>query len=301
MQSLDTIEAFVKVVQASSFSGAARELSIPKSTLSRKITRLEDRLGVQLLVRTTRKLSLTDIGAAYFERCRQIVQDLEEAEDMVRMSHAQPRGILRITAPVLHEYSVFAEVILKFMEQCPEVELDILFTNRYVDLIEEGYDVALRGGRLEDSSMIARKIASTNSFLVASPAYLARRGTPQTLQEIAEHDCLLRADQPLDRWFDVHGNSVKVKGRLRTNDIDMLRHAALAGLGLVLLPGPTITHDLKAKNLIPVLPELMNQPSGFYAVYPASRHLSVKVRAFVDFIAGSLGEVLPNFAQDESV
>lgn len=287
MEQLDHMIAFVKVVEAGSFSEAARELDVPKSTLSRRIARLEERLGAQLLHRTTRTVHLTDLGAAYYERCRQIVEDIRDAEDSVKRLQSEPQGLLRVTGPSYNGNIAFAKLFTDFLMMYPKVELDLLLTNRVVDLVQEGFDVALRGGRLQSSSLMARKLGANTHIVVASPDYLARRGTPQDVEALASHDCLLRDTGGAQgtRWADVHGNFIRVQGRMRADDIEILRHAAQQGLGLAMLPSPAVSEDLEAGRLVRVLEGVVEQQAGFYAIYPANRHLSAKVRAFVDFSA----------------
>lgn len=285
MDSLNTMLAFVKVVEAASFSGAARDLGVPKSTLSRRIARLETRLGAQLLVRTTRRLTTTDVGLGFYERCRRIVSEIEEAESEVREASTTPRGRLRVTLPPQDGNPEMARLVSVFLAAYPQVELDVLTTNRFVNLVEEGYDVAIRAGRLGDSSLIARRLVSGSHILVGAPDYLARCGTPRSPQALRDHDCLLL--EPRDgqrRWLTADGQAIPIRGRLHSNDITIVRQAAIDGLGLAMLPTLLVQNDLERGTLVELLPEVMSQSTGIYVVYPPGRQLSAKVRAFIDHV-----------------
>ena len=294
MDRLDAMEAFVRVTEVGSFSGAAARLGVSKSVISRQVSALEAKLGARLFHRTTRSLSLTEVGQAYFERCARILSDIEEADGSVSALQATPRGRLRINAPMSFALHHLAPLIPLFLERFPEVDADMEMNDRYVNLIEEGFDVAVRIGRLEDSSLIARQLAPSRLALCASPDYLRRHGRPETPDDLAAHCCLTYSARTLaSEWHfqDARGNrwTVEVKGRLRANNGDMLRDAALAGLGLVRLPTFLCGRDLQAGRLVSLLNEYIPQDMAIHAVYPHNRHLSPKVRAFVDFLAGEFG------------
>lgn len=286
MDAVSDMQAFVRIVELGSFSSAAQDLQIPKSTLSRRIRKLEDRLGVQLLARTTRSLTLTDIGSAYFERSRQIVREVEETEELIQQAHAVPRGTLRITVPPAHgEGSPFNEALVDFMVAYPEVELEVLCTERFVDLVAEGYDVAVRAGVLEPSSLRVRRLQEIEVVTVASPAYLAAHGTPQTLDALADHECLTRPTSRGERrWRLPDGSWLDVRGRLFSNNLYMLLGATRRGLGIAQLPRPMVAADLARGDLTLILPDLLNTRHGLHAVYPPSRHLAARVRVFIDFL-----------------
>ena len=286
MDAISDMQAFVRIVELGSFSSAAQDLQIPKSTLSRRIRKLEDRLGVQLLARTTRSLTLTDIGSAYFERSRQIVREVEETEELIQQAHMVPRGTLRVTVPPAHgEGSAFDEMLLDFMELYPEVELETLYTERFVDLVAEGYDVAIRAGVLDASSLRVRPLLEIDIIAVANPAYLAAHGTPQTLDDLAHHQCLTRPSSRGDRrWRLPDGGWVEAHGRLFSNNLHMHLGAVRRGLGMAQLPVPMVAADLASGALIPVLPDRLTFSHGLYAVYPPSRHLAARVRVFIDFL-----------------
>ncbi|MEM9491835.1 MAG: LysR family transcriptional regulator [Myxococcota bacterium] len=284
---LNEIFLFAKVVDAQSFTGAARALGIPKSTISRKIAQLEERLGAQLLYRTTRKLRLTDVGAAYYEHCARIAAELEEAEREVLEMQAEPRGLLRITAPV--EFGFLGSLAAEFLDRHPALEIDIELTGRQVDLIEEGFDLAIRAGRMADSTLIARKLGETGFDLYAAPSYLERHGTPTTPGDLAEHSCIIFGVSTRQRRWLLNGPDgpieVAVGGRLATNDLTVARQAALAGLGIALLPPGLAAEPVQAGQLQPIMKGAAARPGGaIYAVYPHTRRLSTKVRMFVDFL-----------------
>lgn len=288
------MEAFTRVAEIGSFSGAAARLGLSKSVVSRQVSALEARLGARLFHRTTRSLSLTEVGRAYFERCTRILSDIEEADGSVSALQATPRGRLRINAPMSFALHHLAPLIPVFLERFPEVDADMEMNDRYVNLIEEGFDVAVRIGRLEDSSLIARQLAPSRMALCASPDYLRRHGRPETPDDLAKHCCLTYSARSLaSEWQfqDAGGHrwTVEVKGRLRANNGDMLRDAALAGIGLVRLPTFLCGRDLQAGRLVSLLNDFILQDMAIHAVYPHNRHLSPKVRAFVDFLAGEFG------------
>lgn len=290
---LNDILIFTRVVEARSFTAAARGLGMPKSNVSRRVAQLEDRLGVRLLQRTTRKLNLTDAGRSYYEYGIRIVAEVEEAEQAVTHLQAAPRGQLRITAPVEFGMAFLGQPVAEFMHRYPEVSVEAELTDRKVDMIEEGFDVAIRIGRLSDSSLIARRIGQIARVLCASPDYLARHSAPQNLQELTQHNCILWLN-PEVRWAfqDPEGNEIvlSVSGSLKANNISFMRDAAIQGMGIALLPTLLCCEALNQGSLIALLPEYQPVEAGIYAIYPSRRHLASKIRLFVDF----LGERLPS-------
>ncbi len=295
MDNVSEMEVFVRVVQAKSFSEAARSLGLSPSAVSKQIGRLEDRLGARLLNRTTRQLSLTEIGAAFHERAERIVADIAEAERAVSHLHGAPRGLLKVNAPVAFGIDHLAPLLPGFMAGNPEVAVDLSVNDRFVDLVEEGIDIAIRIGELADSSLIARRLAANRRVVCAAPAYLDRRGRPSGTADLKAHNCLVYTyrQQRRDWHFDgPNGHEiVTVSGDLETNNAQVLRMAALGGLGIVLLPLWLVGQDLTEGRLIEVLPQYHVPDSSIYAVWPAGRHLSPKVRAFVDHIATEIGEL----------
>lgn len=280
------LETFVAVVEGGTFSAAARTLGLPVSTVSRQVSRLEERLGVRLLNRTTRQVTPTGPGHAYFERARQIVADSQQAEDEVRQLHGQPRGLLRISAPPSGlRASLIEDLIAAFMLRFPDIEIELAAESRYVDLVAEGYDLALRGGILKDSSLTARRLLRMRTGLVAAPAYLERRGRPRRVADLARHDLVIqRTPGRQSRWPLSPRGSLPVSGRLTTNDLSLSRAAALAGLGIAYMPLLLVDEEMAAGLLEPVLPHAVGRDTdGLHLVYPQGRLLAAKVRAFIDF------------------
>ena len=291
-QDLNDLLVFTRVVNAGSFTAAAVVLGLPKSTVSRRLSRLEERLGVRLLQRTTRKLNLTDAGRTLYVRSARIMSDLEDAERAVTEMREEPRGRLRVTAPV--ELPAMPQLVTDFLDRFPDVQIDLDLTNRYVDLVEEGFDVAVRAGQLSDSSLVARKIGDTRRSLVASPVYVARRGTPQNIGDLADHDCVLFGRWSTNATWTLSGpqgpTKLQVKGRISVNHLDAARHAALTGFGIALLPVDWVADDLAAGRLLSVLPDASPPPGSLWAVYPSRKHVPAAVRAFIDFLKTRFAE-----------
>lgn len=283
---------FVEIVRNGSLTRAARRLGIPKSTVSRKLTELEARLGTKLVQRTTRTLHLTDVGAAYFERASRAALDLAEAEQAVIDSREQPQGVLRVTAPG-DIGPLLSWVVCEFLEANPRVDVFLDLSNRYADLIAEGYDVALRAGRMEDSTYIARAIFGANFELYAAPSYFERAGRPQRAEDLASHNCLVFGSEPTKTWTlrsereTVH---VQVHGRFLSKDFATLRRAAQTGFGIALLPNFLAKPDVHLGHLERVLPEYSFQTSGLYLVYPSRELLPAKTRAFIAHVERSFSE-----------
>jgi DNA-binding transcriptional LysR family regulator len=283
------METFVAVVEGGTFSAAARALGLPVSTVSRQVSRLEERLGARLLNRTTRRVTPTDSGQSYFQRCRRIVAESREAEEEVRQMHGAPRGLLKIAAPPSGlRATAVEELISAFLARFPEIEVELVAEARFVDLIAEGYDLALRGGILRDSSLVARRLLRMRTGLVASPDYLARRGRPRRVADLARHDLLVqRAPGRQPRWPLMPRGSLPVRGRLTTNDLSVSRAAALAGLGIAYMPLALVDLEIERGQVETVLPSSVGRDTdGLHLVYPQGRLLAAKVRAFVDFASG---------------
>ena len=283
---LNEILVFARVVQAGSFTSAAAELGMPKSTVSRKVSDLEERLKSRLLQRTTRKLSLTDVGRTYYDYCARIVGEIEDGERAVSRLQESPRGLLRVTAPV--NVAFLGPIVSDYLKRYPEVRLDLLCTGRAVDLVEERFDVAIRAGTLADSTLIARSLGSARWFLVATPAYLKRRGRPRSPDDLKKHDCLLFGagiDNAGVRLENADTSvQVAVSARLMVTDMDVLHAVAAAGLGIALLPASVCAEDLRARRLERVLPDWNAPSTPVHVVYPSTRHLSPKVKTFVEHL-----------------
>ncbi|HTM22674.1 MAG TPA: LysR family transcriptional regulator [Kofleriaceae bacterium] len=307
---LNELAIFVAVVQAKSFTAAARQLGLPKSTVSTKVSRLEERLGVRLLQRTTRSLGLTDAGAAFYERCSRIIADVDEAERQLGQMQSQPRGLLRVTAPADITATYLGAPLAEFIQHNPEVSVDVVATDRVVDLVNENFDVAVRAGRLAPSTLIARPLAPVTARLYASPAYLDAHGRPRAPRDLARHACLIFTSPVDPAAWKLHGpggktETVQVHGPLQVNSPDAVRDAAIAGLGIALLPVfacDTVLLDsansFGKRGLERVLPRWEAPASQLSIVYPSSRYLSPKVRAFVDFMVAHFKH--PSWADDGS-
>lgn len=294
MDRLAALEAFVKVAETQSFSEAARRLRASKSVVSRQIAALEAELGARLFQRTTRSMTLTEAGRGYFERASRILADLEDANLSVSQLQATPRGQLRVNAPMSFGLLHLAPALPDFLERYPDVDVDLTMNDRFVDLIDEGFDLAVRVGKLEDSSLVARKLVPVRRVVCASPDYLKARGVPQTPNDLTHYDCLCYSNLSMAhdwRFVTEKGEPwpVEVKGRLNVNNGDALKIAALRGLGFVNLPTFIVGSELQAGTLVTVLDRFIPQDASLSAVYPHSRHLSPKVRAFVDFLAERFG------------
>ena len=295
MSRLSDIEVFVSVVRHGSFTSAARELGISKSYASKQVRALEERLGARLLHRTTRTLTATDAGQAFADRCGDLLDDLDEAERAVSALQVAPRGVLRVTAPMSFGYRFVAPALASFMSAHPELVVVADYSDRRVDLVNEGFDLAIRVGGMQDSSLIARRLAPCDGVLAASPAYLKAHGVPRRAEDLREHDCVVYSfhDTPTTwtmRHSDTEGQvRVKVKQRLACNNGEAIVDALLAGVGIAELPD-FFVHDLiKKGKLTHVLPGWSGVGElGVWAVYPHSRHLAAKVRLFVDHLAKSL-------------
>ncbi len=285
--SLDDALIFTRVVEYHSFTQAAQSLGMQKSTVSRRIALLEERLGVRLLNRTTRKLRLTEVGQAYYERCRQIMLDFAEAEQAVMQLQQAPSGLLRITAPIEFGQLFLGRVLGEFMRQYPQISAEVELTSRDVDPLEEGVDIAIQVGQPRDSTLIARKLFESRRRLCASPAYLAQHGTPRTVQELAGHRALhLPVDSP--RHWPLLGENIACQRVLACNNITLAREAALAGAGIAALPVMISEAAVQDGELIELLPEARLPTGELYAVYPSRRFQAMKVKAFLDFLIASL-------------
>jgi DNA-binding transcriptional LysR family regulator len=287
--------AFVAVARTGSFTAAGKRLGAPKATVSRRVARLEARLAARLLERTTRRVGLTAAGRAYFERCEHAIAAIENAERAARDVSGVVRGTLRVTAPFDFARDRLATWLPDLRRKHPRLELVLELTQRRVDLVAEGIDVALRAGpRLEDASLIARKLASSALVLCASPRYLARRGTPRTIADLADHDLIAiggaAAGRRSIRLDGPNGSEeLPVAPWLVANELGFLREATLAGLGVGLLEEHDAAPHLRGRRLRRVLPDHSLAGGAMWAVYPSSHHLSPTVRAFIDFLVAKLG------------
>jgi DNA-binding transcriptional LysR family regulator len=295
MNQLEQMRVFVELINSGSATRAADKLGLANSAVSRRLKELEARLGIQLVHRTTRTMHLTDAGRQFYARCKRILEDIQEAEVEVSENNSELSGQLSIAAPWSFGVSHLSAAVSEFMHRHPKVQVDLDLNDRRVDLISEGFDIAIRIGTLEDSSLIARRIAPVNHVVCASPDYLQRNGTPETPEQLSEHQglCYSNLKAP-EQWFyfDQKGNrhTVKVSARLRSSNGDTLRNAAIAGLGVLCEPSFIVYRAIRKGLLIPILTNYQWYEMGIYALYPQTRHLSAKTRAFIDFLVDRFGE-----------
>lgn len=280
---LNALVVFVRVVQAGSIRGAAQALGMPKSTVSRRLLGLEERLGARLLQRTTRKLGLTDVGRVYYDHGVRIVTDVDNAERAVRDQQETPRGLLRVTAPLNLGY--LGDIFSDYLRQNPEVRLELSANARVVDLIEERFDVGIRAGPLEDSSLVAKRLGTVDRILVATPAYLQRRGRPRTPSDLADHDTLLFGrEATISLRREGRSEHVALRPRLLVTDVDVLEVALKDDLGVGVMPAFLCERSLRAGRLERVLPAWSPPSTPLHLVYPSARHLSPTVRSFIDYV-----------------
>jgi len=293
MEDLERMAIFARVVEAKSFSEAARQLNLSKSLVSKQITELEKSMGARLLNRTTRALSLTDAGAVFFEHCAKIVEELREARFSVSRLHAEPRGSLRISSSVAFGRLQIAPALAEFLVTYPEVKIDMVTTDRFVDLAEEGFDIVIRITNDPAPNVVARKLAVVNRKMCATPAYFAHHGVPKSPMDLERHNCLTYTYlNPQDSWRlrGPQGEiTLKASGNLRLNDDDALAEAVLAGVGIAVLPTFLIGKELQSGKLQSVLSDYIPRERSIYAVYLPTRYLPAKVRRFIDHLLARFG------------
>lgn len=293
MDKLQALQLFVRVVDAGSYTAAADQMEISRALASKLVQSLEEQLGVRLLHRTTRKLSLTEAGERYYQRVSEILGSLNEAEALASELQAEPRGRLRVSAPMSFAIHHLGSAVAQFQQRHPRIELELTLNDRQVDLVDEGFDMAVRIARLADSSLVARRIAPCRLRLLASPAYLARAGAPQHPLDLTRHNFLsytLAARR--DEIVLVNGSerhTVNLSGSLRVNNGDVIASAAVAGLGICASPSFLIWQREQRGELVSVLPQWQIPDIGVYAVYPAGRTLPAKTRSFIDFLVERFG------------
>jgi DNA-binding transcriptional LysR family regulator len=283
------MRVFTAVVEAGSFAAAATRLAMSRAMVSKHLSKLEDHLGTRLLNRTTRRLSLTEAGSAFFDRSMQILADIAEAEQVTGRMAVQPRGVLKISMPLSYGLHRFGPLITDYASRHPLVKLDLSLSDRRVDLVNEGFDLAIRIGRLPESGLIARKLGAEHRIIVAAPAYLQKHGAPQTPADLARHVCLgYSLTRSVDEWRLLGPEgvvTVRCTGPIKADNGDMLRLAAIHGAGLIFQPRFIVDDEVRAGRLVQVLTEYGSEELGIYALYPSRRHLSAKVRSFIDFLA----------------
>lgn len=298
MDRLESMQVFVFVVEIGGFAKAADRLNLSRAMVTRHVMSLESRLGARLLNRTTRKLSLTEAGVAYFERCQQLLDDMNEADAIVTRMSAAPRGRLRVNAAVSFGARYLAPLLGGYLQHYPEVSVDLALNDRVVDLVDEGYDLAIRIGDLHVSNLVARKLGTTHLVVCASPEYFASHGEPSVPADLSHHACFDYSYWTTpNQWpfTDAQGNTqvVKISGPFSTNNGDALCAAAVSGAGVIYEPNFIVAPDLDSGRLRAIFMDYDTRELGIYAVYASRRHLSPKVRSFVDFLADQFSAGAP--------
>jgi DNA-binding transcriptional LysR family regulator len=281
---------FAKVVEAASFSAAARHFGMSPAMVSKHVQALEERLGARLLNRTTRRVGVTEVGQEYYERARHILAEMEEAESAAGDEQTAPRGRLRVTTPVSFGTHELAPAIADYLAAYPDVSIDLSLDDPYIDLVERRFDLAIRLGDLPDSSLVARKLYALTTVVCASPVHLEKHGAPRTPADLAAHNCLVynyATPQNIWTFVDQSGEEerVRVSGRFQATSGDALLGLALKGDGILLVPDYIVEDDLKTGRLVRLLPDYVTHQIPVYAVYPHGRYLSAKTRTFIDFLA----------------
>ena len=288
MDQLGAMRAFVRVVQIGSFSAAAREADTSQATISKRVAALEAKLGVRLMLRSSRNHSLTAAGAEYYEKCVAILAELEEAESAIRSEITAPCGLLRITAAFPLGRLLIGPLLPEFLERYPDIEIDLALTDRHVDLVSEGFDLAIRAQQAPDSSLVARPLFSNPMHLVASPQYLGRHPKILEPSDLAEHNCIIYSQlRTQSTWRFSDGEretAVHVSGNFRCDSGDVILDAAVAGIGVTVLPYWMIHAHLVTGSLQMVLPDDQPEPLPVHAIYPQRRYLPLRVRCFIDFL-----------------
>ena len=294
---MSAITIFVKVVEENGFSSAARALNLSTSYVSRQLSALENRLGVRLLNRSTRRQSLTPVGALFYRNCTSILAQLEEAELAVTQMRSVPRGLLRVISPVCFGTRYVADAVAAFMSRYEDIEIELTLEDRRIDPGEEGFDVVVRLGETGGRELLSREVAPMSRLLVASPAYVARHGAPTIPDELPRHPGLVNNQDPNGMTWQIHGpgtiEQVTVPPTLTSNHDEVLLTAAIAGRGLALLPDWLVGRPLAEGKLVHILPEHVEETVGVHAVYPEQKHLSARVRLFIDLLTEHLGPTPP--------
>ncbi|SNR84269.1 transcriptional regulator, LysR family [Methylobacillus rhizosphaerae] len=292
MDRFDSMQVFIAVVEAGSFTAAADKFRISQAMVSKHVNALEQRLGATLLTRTTRSLHLTEIGRNYYENCKQILRQVEAAEAGAEILRGHPKGLLRISASSWFGACILAPIVADYLLQYPEVNIDLALADRFVDIIDEGFDVAIRIGELEDSSYIARKLSMSEWVICASPAYLAQAGIPQTPRDLQQHQCL-----GFTNWRNHSGWRLMQKqlmgrspfpSRFDSNNIQALQAAALKGIGIIMMPRALLEEDIAAGKLTEILQAHIPPPRPVHALYPREKQVPLKLSTFLDFLSLAL-------------
>ena len=285
------LEIFARVVTAGNMSAAGREMGLSPAVVSKRISHLEERLGARLFQRTTRQLTLTEAGQGFYDRVVNILAGIEEAEAYVTRRNAVPRGTLRVTIPTAFGRMHIAPYLGKFLEDYPDMRLDLELSDNFIDIVGEGFDAAIRIAELEDSSLVARKLAPNHRVICAAPGYLEKHGQPDSLADLAKFNCLTAAAQEVWRLQGPEGPaSVRVHGNIRTNSTEVVRESVIAGLGIALRSTWDVGAELKSGKLKIVLPQYHESPRvAVYAVYPCRQFIPAKLRVFIDYLSNLYG------------
>lgn len=299
MDRLSEMQSFVAVVEQGGFTDAARTIGVSKSVVSKNVSALEARLGARLLNRTTRRVNPTEIGLAYYDRATAVLNKAQEADEMVTAMQTDPRGTLRVSVPVNFGLSHIAPAVGDFLNQYPELQVNMVLDDRFVELVADGFDLAIRIGRMEDSSLKARKLGEARPLLVASPDYLKKHGAPRNLDELSQHDLLHYTNLSTGNFWRLKSKNgeardIRVGGRFTANNGEALRRAAEAGLGIAMLPSFVLEDRVKRGKLVEILPETCMGTLGIFAVYPPGRYIQPKVRSFIDFLVDRFRQVGPD-------
>lgn len=299
MDRLTEMEAFATVVDQGGFTDAAKKMGISKSAVSKHVSSLETRLGARLLNRTTRRVSPTEIGLAYYDRARRVLNDAGEADALVTAMQSAPSGMLRVSVATDFGVNHLSPILGDFLHTYPEITVNMVLNNRYVELISEGFDMAIRVGELEDSSLRARKLTETNKRMIASPDYFQKHGRPQRIDDLNDHKLLHYSNQAAGNVWKITAPSgeqrqVRTAGSLTVNDGQSLLNAAIGGLGIAYLPSFLYAESLRQGLLEDAIPDLPMETQGIYAIYPPGRYTQPKVRAFIDFLVEKFRDTGPN-------
>lgn len=289
MDKLTSMNVFVRVAKSESFSNAAKDLGISRAMVTKHVMELENKLGTRLFNRTTRNLSLTEAGASYLERCQQVLSDVAEMEAAITHLQSEPRGVLKISAPPVIGVTHIAPALAEFLKIYPDLSVDLILKSNQTDLIDEGLDIAIYLGAVEDTSLIARKLGSSPSVVCGAPSYFEKYGIPKSPEELEQHSCLVNwAVSPRNMWHFTSATGehkiIKVSGRMQANAADPIKVAAVHGLGLIMLPKYIVGKHIAKGSLKVVLEDYTNPPLEIYAVYPHRKYLSAKVSVFLDFL-----------------
>ena len=295
MDRLTSMIVLVRAVELRSFTAAAAALGVSPQMVGKRIAALEARLGTRLLNRSTRRQSLTAAGQIYYDRCRSVLADAEAAEDAVHMLNKAPRGRLRVNAPVTFGTFCLAPLVARYLAGFPEVDVELVLSDRFVDIVDEGFDVVLRLGELRDTTLIARSLAPYRLIACAAPAYLGRRGIPKQPEDLASHECLnfvAWSGLSLNEWSftrDGETRSARISGRYSVNDARVLRDVAIAGWGVIMQAERVVADDLAAGRLVRILPDWDGLARPMHLLFPAARSLTPKLRSFVDLVVREFG------------